>query len=84
MPNIPNSTVLEWKVYAGPGRSSMKATGLGFIFTADLMCLSFVLQVRRPKGDTLEEMGKPLLFHDVEQKFGAPWNFYIVLMHITA
>jgi salicylate hydroxylase len=21
-------------------------------------------------------MGKPLLFRDVEEKFGAPWNFY--------
>jgi salicylate hydroxylase len=21
-------------------------------------------------------MGKPLFFHDVEEKFGAPWNFY--------
>lgn len=40
------------------------------------MRLPFFLQVRRPKGDTLEEMGKPLLFHDVEKKFGAPWNFY--------
>jgi 2-polyprenyl-6-methoxyphenol hydroxylase-like FAD-dependent oxidoreductase len=45
-------------------------------FIAGLMCLSFILQVRRPKGDTLEEMGKPLLFHDIEKKFGAPWNFY--------
>jgi 2-polyprenyl-6-methoxyphenol hydroxylase-like FAD-dependent oxidoreductase len=45
-------------------------------FVAGLMRLSFFLQVRRPKGDTLEEMGKPLLFHDVEKKFGAPWNFY--------
>lgn len=40
------------------------------------MRLYFILQVRRPKGDTLEEMGKPLLFHDIEKKFGAPWNFY--------
>jgi 2-polyprenyl-6-methoxyphenol hydroxylase-like FAD-dependent oxidoreductase len=46
------------------------------LFTAGLMRLSFILQVRRPKGDTLEEMGKPLLFHDIEKKFGAPWNFY--------
>ena len=35
-----------------------------------------MLQVRRPKGDTLEEMGKPLFFYDVEEKFGAKWNFY--------
>ena len=34
------------------------------------------LQVRRPKGDTLEEMGKPLFFRDVEQKYGTKWNFY--------
>jgi 2-polyprenyl-6-methoxyphenol hydroxylase-like FAD-dependent oxidoreductase len=40
------------------------------------MLLCLLLQVRRPKGDTLEEMGKPLFFHDVEEKFGAKWNFY--------
>lgn len=45
-------------------------------FGTCLIRLYFLLQVRRPKGDTLEEMGKPLLFHDVEKKFGAPWNFY--------
>ena len=41
-----------------------------------LMFLCFSLQVRRPKGDTLEEMGKPLFFRDVEQKYGTKWNFY--------
>src|SRR2546423_4981899 len=41
-----------------------------------LMSLFFLRQVRRPKGDTLEEMGKPLLFHDVKEKYGVRWNFY--------
>src|SRR5438045_2842134 len=76
MPSIPTSTLLEWKVNVGQGPSSMKEGDEASIFIAGLMCLSYLLQVRRPKGDTLEEMGKPLLFHDVEQKFGAPWNFY--------
>jgi salicylate hydroxylase len=40
------------------------------------MFLYLSLQVRRPKGDTLEEMGKPLFFRDVEQKYGTKWNFY--------
>jgi hypothetical protein len=40
------------------------------------MSLFFLRQVRRPKGDTLEEMGKPLLFHDVKEKYGVRWNFY--------
>lgn len=43
---------------------------LGLMF----LCLS--LQVRRPKGDTLEEMGMPLFFRDVQQKYGTKWNFY--------
>ena len=36
----------------------------------------FVLQVRRPKGDTLENMGPTLFFRDVEEKYGTKWNFY--------
>ncbi len=38
--------------------------------------LCSILQVRRPKGDTLENMGPPLFFRDVEEKYGTKWNFY--------
>ena len=34
------------------------------------------IQVRRPKGDTLENLGPPLFFDHVEEKYGAKWNFY--------
>src|SRR5271168_1097260 len=62
MPRISNSVVLK------PLVTDVGLLGLMFL------CLS--LQVRRPKGDTLEEMGKPLFFRDVERKYGTKWNFY--------
>ena len=34
------------------------------------------IQVRRPKGDTLEAMAPTLSFSDVETKFGNKWYFY--------
>ena len=34
------------------------------------------IQVRRPKGDTLENMGPTLRFDHVEKTYGSKWNFY--------
>jgi salicylate hydroxylase len=34
------------------------------------------IQVRRPKGDTLENMGPTLRFDHVEKTYGTKWNFY--------
>jgi salicylate hydroxylase len=42
------------------------------------------VQVRRPKGDTLEPMAPTLSFADVKEKFGTRWLFYHrVDMHRT-
>jgi salicylate hydroxylase len=42
------------------------------------------MQVRRPKGDTLEAMAPTLSFADVKEKFGERWLFYHrVDMHRT-
>lgn len=42
------------------------------------------IQVRRPKGDTLEPMAPTLSFADVKEKFGTRWLFYHrVDMHRT-
>lgn len=42
------------------------------------------MQVRRPKGDTLEPMAPTLSFADVKEKFGTRWLFYHrVDMHRT-
>jgi 2-polyprenyl-6-methoxyphenol hydroxylase-like FAD-dependent oxidoreductase len=34
------------------------------------------IQVRRPRGDTLENMGPTLRFDHVEKTYGSKWNFY--------
>lgn len=34
------------------------------------------IQVRRPRGDTLENMGPTLRFDHVEKTYGCKWNFY--------